>query len=136
MHNCDRIFKMKHLLMPGLLLLLSSLSVAGQSSAEWNKWIKNNSYGLSLSDTNSYQDLAFLKDVLKDKRIVFLGENGHGVSEFTTLKSRMIRFLHDSLGFDVLAFESNLGDAYCANSQITRSDNQTSIYNSLSSLWH
>jgi len=53
--------------------------------------------------------------VLKDKRIVFLGENAHGVSEFTTMKARLIRYLHEELGFDVLAFESNVADAYAAN---------------------
>ena len=127
---------MKNIHRLGLLLLLNSLTVTGQNSSEWEKWIKTNSYGLSLSDTNNYQDLTFLKQVLKDKKIVFLGENSHGVSEFTTLKSRMIRFLHDSLGFDVLAFESNLGDAYYANAKITTTDNQTSVYNALSSLWH
>jgi erythromycin esterase len=129
-------YKMNKLYVLGLLFLINSLIATGQNSSEWDKWIKANSYGLLLSDTGNYQDLAFLKETLKDKRIVFLGENSHGVSEFTTLKSRMIRFLHDSLGFEVLAFESNLGDAYYANSQITSSDNKTSIYNSLSSLWH
>jgi erythromycin esterase len=127
---------MKSLHILGLLLLLNSLTATGQNSSDWDKWIKTNSCGLSLSDTNDYQDLSFLKDILKDKRIVFLGENSHGVSEFTTLKSRMIRFLHDSLGFYVLAFESNLGDAYYANAKITTTDNQTSIYNAFSSLWH
>ena len=96
--------KMRNLHILGLLFFLSALTATGQNSAEWDKWIKTNSYGLSLSDTTNYQDLAFLKEVLKDKRIVFLGENSHGVSEFTTLKSRTVRFLHDSLGFDVLSF--------------------------------
>lgn len=136
MPNVKKTTKMKNLCILGLLYWLSALTVTGQNSAEWNKWIKANSYGLSLSDTNNYQDLVFLKDILKDKRMVFLGENSHGISEFTALKSRMIRFLHDSLGFDVIAFESNLGDAYYANAKITATDNQTSIYNALSPLWH
>lgn len=127
---------MKNVYILGLLLFVNSLITTGQNGSDWNEWIKTNSYGLSLSDTNNYQDLAFLKEILRDKRIVFLGENSHGVSEFTILKSRMIRFLHDSLVFDVLAFESNLGDAYYANSKIASTDNKTSIYNALSSLWH
>jgi len=127
---------MKKLYFFGLLLFLGSLAASGQNNFEWDKWIKSNSYGLALSDTSNYQDLSILKKILKNKNIVFLGENSHGVSEFTLLKSRMIRYLHDSLGFDVLAFESNAGDAYYANSKIKTSDIQTSVYNSLSSLWH
>jgi erythromycin esterase len=127
---------MKELHLIGLLLCLGSITVSGQNNSEWETWIKSNSYGLALSDTSNYEDLSILKKILKDRNIVFLGENSHGVSEFTLLKSRMIRYLHDSLGFDVLAFESNAGDAYYANSKIKTSDIQTSIYNSLSSLWH
>jgi erythromycin esterase len=127
---------MKRLHFIGLLLFLGSLTALGQSYSEWDKWIKSNSYGLALSDTSNYQDLSILKNILKDKNVVFLGENSHGVSEFTLLKSRMIRYLHDSLEFDVLAFESNASDAYYANSKIKTSNIQTSIYNSLSSLWH
>jgi erythromycin esterase len=107
--------KMKKLHFVGLLLLLGSLIALGQNNSEWDKWIKSNSYGLALSDTGNYQDLSNLKNILKDNKVVFLGENSHGVSEFTLLKSRMIRYLHDSLGFDVLAFESNASDAYYAN---------------------
>ncbi|WP_128896869.1 hypothetical protein [Longirhabdus pacifica] len=33
-------------------------------------------------DSTDYSDLEFLKDVLKDKRIVMLGESSHGVSEY------------------------------------------------------
>lgn len=125
---------MKRLHLLGLFLL--SLTSFGQVNSAWEKWIQANSYGISLSDTNNFNDLSFFKEVLKDKKIVFLGENSHGVSEFTLSKSRMIRYLHDSLGFDVLAFESNAGDAYYSNKNISTSAVQTTIYNSLSSLWH
>jgi erythromycin esterase len=127
---------MKTLLIPGLWILLGSSFLSAQPGSPWEKWIRENSRGISLSDTVTFHDLTFLKRVLKDKRIVFLGENSHGVSEFTTLKSRMVRFLHDSLGFNVLAFESNLGDAYFADAQMENTGSRLAIYNSLSSLWH
>ncbi|OFY86648.1 MAG: hypothetical protein A3F72_09795 [Bacteroidetes bacterium RIFCSPLOWO2_12_FULL_35_15] len=119
-----------------LSLFLCTLTSFGQVNPSWEKWIQANSFGVSISDTNDLHDLSFLKEILKNKKIIFLGENSHGVAEFTLLKSRMVRYLHDSLGFDVLAFESNAGDAYNANINIPTSDVQTSIYNSLSSLWH
>jgi erythromycin esterase len=120
----------------GLLLMMGSLTSFSQVNTIWQQWIKNNSHAISITDTNSFQDLAFLNEVLKDKNIVFLGENSHGVSEFTLLKSRMIRYLHQELGFDVLAFETNAADAYAANLILPSTDALTSIYNSISTLWH
>lgn len=128
--------KMKQFQLFGLSLFLCTLASFGQNNPAWEKWIQANSLGVSLSDTNDLHDLSFLKEILKNKKIVFLGENSHGVAEFTLLKSRMIRYLHDSLGFDVLAFESNSGDAYGADIHIPTANVQTSIYNSISSLWH
>jgi erythromycin esterase len=117
-------------------LLLVNFSLYSQINAKWEQWVKNNTIELSLTDNINFQDLSFLNKLLKDKRVVFLGENSHGVAEYTLLKSRMITYMHDSLGFDVLAFETNAGDAFAANQTISNSDVNTCIYNSISTLWH
>ncbi len=117
-------------------LLVFNFTLFGQLNPTWQEWIENNSYSISITDTVNFQDFSILKEVLKDKKIVFLGENAHGVSEFTTIKARMIRYLHEELGFDVLAFESNFADAYAANLMIPESDVHSSIHNSISLLWH
>ncbi len=54
--------------------------------------------------------LQFFKAVLKDRRLVQLGESGHGVAEFNHAKVRLIKFLHQQMGFDVIAFESGLSN--------------------------
>ena len=41
-----------------------------------------------------------------------LGESGHGVAEFNHAKVRLIKFLHQQMGFDVMAFESGLYECY------------------------
>ena len=51
-------------------------------------------------------DLGALSEAIGDRRVVLLGENGHGVGEFTTLKSDLVRWLHEEKGFDILAVES------------------------------
>jgi erythromycin esterase len=52
----------------------------------------------------------FLQDQLKDKRFVFIGESSHCVKQYSMAKIQLIKFLHAQLGFNVLAFESELGD--------------------------
>jgi erythromycin esterase len=102
---------------PAIMVLTIGISlISCESKTEkWNDWIQKHSYGINLSDTINYQDLNFLKDKLKEKRIVFLGESGHGVAEYTKLKSRIIHYLHEELDFYVLAFESSSAEAFAAD---------------------
>ncbi len=56
---------------------------------------------------NGYRDLAPLKTVLKDARIVALGEATHGTREFFQFKHRMLEFLVTQMGFNVFAIEAS-----------------------------
>ena len=71
-------------------------------------WVRANARPIRSLGARDFSDLAFLGPLLAGKRIVQLGESGHGVREFNLAKVRLIQFLHDSLGYDVLAFESSL----------------------------
>lgn len=59
---------------------------------------------------HDFSDLAPLKKVWKDSRVVLLGESSHGDGSVFLAKTRLIQFLHQEMGFDVLAFESGLYD--------------------------
>lgn len=63
--------------------------------------------GSSVTDN---ADLSFLKALLKDKRVVLLGESSHGIGDYYALKSRIIQYLHQECGFEVLAMESGIAD--------------------------
>lgn len=45
---------------------------------------------------------------LRTRVALLAGESAHGVAEFDEVKVRLVRFLHERLGYDVLAFESPL----------------------------
>lgn len=59
-----------------------------------------------------FSDLAKLKEALErdSVQIVMLGEQTHGDGTTFHAKTRLIKFLHQQMGFDVLAFESGLYD--------------------------
>ncbi len=76
------------------------------------EWLKTNAVRLrSVSPGDrDFSDLQPLKKILDGKRIVLLGEPSHGDGTTFLAKSRLIAFLHEEMGFDVLAFESGLYD--------------------------
>lgn len=57
-----------------------------------------------------FSDLEPLRAILDDVRIVQLGEQTHGDGATFAAKVRLIQFLHQELGFTVVAFESGLYD--------------------------
>jgi erythromycin esterase len=65
-------------------------------------WLSKNAIDLD--------DLSSLRDILKGVRVVLLGEQSHGDGATFLAKTRLIKHLHEQLGFDVLAFESGVYD--------------------------
>lgn len=61
------------------------------------------------NDTD-FTDLAGVRAAVGDARIVLLGEQTHGEATTFRAKTRLVKFLHEKMGFDVLAFESGLYD--------------------------
>jgi erythromycin esterase len=89
---------------------------------------------ISNSDTN-YSDLAFLEPILQGRNIVELGESGHGVAEFSQAKIRLIKYLHEQLGYDVIAFESSILSCYLANEQSSQLTPTAFMQNSVFAVW-
>jgi erythromycin esterase len=90
--------------------LVTSLDLLAPTEPEARiAWAKGAAHPIrSLTYDGDFSDLGFLATALQGKRLVQLGESGHGVSEFSLAKVRLIKFLHEELGYDVIAFESSL----------------------------
>jgi erythromycin esterase len=63
-------------------------------------------------------DVATVGKAIGNRRVVLLGENGHGVAEFSAAKAAMIRYLHEHLGFETVAFESGFHECREANERL------------------
>lgn len=67
---------------------------------------------------NGFKDLMPLKDILKDKKIVAMGEATHGTSEFFKMKHRFFEFSVEEMGYRVFAMECDGGGAQVINDYI------------------
>ena len=84
----------------------------------------------------SFEDLQFLRPILAGKRVVQLGESAHGVGEFNRLKVRLVKFLHQELGFDVIAFESSLAGCAFTDARIGTSSPLEVMRDCIFGTWH
>jgi erythromycin esterase-like protein len=82
-----------------------------------------------------YSDLTPLKKILKDKRIVLLGEQSHGEGATFLAKVRLIKFLHEQLEFNVLSFESGLYDNYKANELLNANSSSSPLKQGIYDIW-
>ena len=69
-------------------------------------------------DDSDYSDLTAFGNAVGDARYVILGEKTNGEGNVFALKARLVRYLHQELGFDVLAIESGLYEGAKINEQL------------------
>jgi erythromycin esterase len=96
---------MKFVLFAAFYCLLSS-SVFAQ---DIKKYVAENTKPISNIDTlsNEYSDLEPIGAAIGDARVVMLGEQDHGDAPAFLAKTRLVKYLHEKKGFNVLAFESD-----------------------------
>ncbi|UCS92402.1 erythromycin esterase family protein [Echinicola marina] len=73
------------------------------------EFISNNYIVIDSIDpmAESFDDLIFLKQSIGKSDIVFLGEQDHGDGPTMLAKTRIVKFLYEEMGFDVIVFESD-----------------------------
>ncbi|HCC92807.1 MAG TPA: hypothetical protein DEQ26_00510, partial [Flavobacteriaceae bacterium] len=86
--------------------------------AETNQY-KHPINSIEMSEKNT-QDLEFLKTVLKDNRIVFLGESIHEDGKTFKAKARLIKYLHENLDYNVVLYEAGQYDMWVTNEEMEK----------------
>jgi erythromycin esterase-like protein len=94
-------------------------AAAGSDSAATVRWMRRTAHAFeAVEPREDHRDLAFLKRLVGDARIVALGEGTHGTREFFTMKHRITRYLASEMGFTVFAIEANMPEAYRVNDYV------------------
>ncbi|MBD8500730.1 erythromycin esterase family protein [Paenibacillus arenosi] len=112
---------------------------------DWKKYVTDHAYALksiqpekrvngAIPESN-FEDLNMLIPLLADKRIVYLGESSHGAAEFNSVKTRLIQYLHQQLGYNFIAFESGLPDAAIAQGTMKSKTAEETMKRSIFQVW-
>jgi erythromycin esterase len=99
------------------------LPITPNSSDAVSEWIRRTAIQLATPVAGyGFDDMAPLKKIVGDARIVALGEATHGTREFFQLKHRMLEFLVTQMGFSIFAIEANMPEAYRLNDFVLNGD--------------
>lgn len=69
-------------------------------------------------ENNDNSDLKIFDTILKDNKIVLLGENTHYDGATFEAKSRLIKYLHENLGYHVVLYEAGQYDMWLMNEEM------------------
>jgi erythromycin esterase len=94
------------------LLAVAVFPVNAQDLSARRAWLAANAVPLRTLDVtdDDFRDLEPVGRAIGSRRIVMLGEQTHGDGATFQAKVRLIRYLHERLGFDLLVFESGFYD--------------------------
>lgn len=147
--NVKQIGKAAMVLALGAMLLNTAIPTAASAAASTSTQTPTTNYSARLAQTmkkqahplwsltsEDFTDLQFLKKPLANKTVVSLGENFHRVKEYSQVKIRLIKFLHEKMGYDVIAFESGMMEAAAASAYADQLTPEEMMSGSILGVWH
>ena len=100
--------------LPFALAAICAFASAAFPQADRIAWLRSNA--VALNDNSSDTDLARIGRALQGVDVVFLGESSHGDGGAHLARVRLVRYLHERLGFEVIAWEAGTRESVAFDS--------------------
>ncbi len=98
-----------------------------------SRLINLNQVAQANEDFSSFEPL---KELLKDVDVIMLGEQSHGEAVAFETKIKLVKYLHEEMGFDILAFESDFYSCHKAWEMIEQGEEvEIALGKSVTFLW-
>lgn len=108
------------------LILILYIPIFGQVlTLEQKKFITENAVSIQVNKEYQNGNWSPVLNAVKDKRLVLLGEFNHGCKEVFNTRNDLIKELYKNLGFDLILFESGVGEVGIINLNSPDSSNLT-----------
>ena len=125
--------KPKYLIAQILLLMIPFFASSQHQETILKQFVSVKS--INPNDT-VFTDLQPLKKMIANARIVMLGEVNHESGNIFDAKIRVLKFLHQEMGYDMIAFESGFYDLNKANEDIKNGKNvKLALAKSIFNIW-
>jgi erythromycin esterase len=118
-----------------ILLVLVVLSTNIRAQDEYCDVMKK--YSIELSKEDKIEQFGFLDSILRNAKILSLGENTHGSHEFFTSKFQIIKYCITNLNYSTIGIESDYAGTQIANDYIQKGIGtpENAVYNMGISAW-
>lgn len=116
----------------GLFVFLHSFFLVNSQTIKTNIINHTSEIRSTNPEDLDFSDLKIIGTSIADARIVFLGEQDHGDATTFEAKTRIIKYLHEQKGFNILAFES---DFYNLNKKTDDKASIIDIESSILAIW-
>ena len=92
----------------------------------------------TITPTDDFSDLQPFKKILKDKKVIGLGESAHGVHEFFVFKLRLLEFLVKQCGVKALVTETDFAGTQTMNDYVLygKGDAHKGLTDMAGSVWN
>lgn len=105
------------------------------------RWAKEHAVPINPTASNDdFRDLAPLKEIIRDARVVGFGESLHYVGEFNRFRSRLFKYLVREMNFTTFAFECGPIEAKCTHDYVLgvhdRFDDAVMGITDIFGVWH
>src|SRR5688572_22782299 len=110
----------RHIL--AIIPLLAAQPLAAQSHR--SDWVRRHSVAITANPAaaDAFEDLEPLERILAGARVVHFGELSHGEGNASATRARLIRFLHQRLGFSVVVWEAGFYECHGLNELLSRTE--------------